>query len=897
MKETEAETRKNRIDTRLVSPLLNWKIIRYRKGLETSTLSGHAVIEYPTSTGPADYALFVEGKLLGVIECKKVTIGVKSEMEHAKRYSKSVDNTIGEWNDYKIPFLYASNGEYIYFLDVRNEKNLAYELSDFHSPQALLDKFNRDTQKAGQWLMKNPANSISILRYYQGEAVDAIEKALIRGKNRMLLTMATGTGKTVTIVSLIYRLLKSGFARRILFLVDRRVLSAQTVSQIASFQTPDGLKLDQVYEVYSQKYKRDDLDSDKNFNPNVLPESYLTHPEENKTFVYVSTIQRMVVNLLGREEAQNLIDYETENLNEDSDAHTFDIPNHAFDVIIADECHRGYSSRQLGPWKKVMDYFDAVKIGLTATPATHTMNMFDYIVYNYGYQQAVEDGYLVDWEAVEIKSDIHINGTFLREGELVDEIDRYTGQKRMYYLEDEREFAAEEIEKKVTAPDSTKKIIQALKYYTDSHESEYGRFPKILIFAVNDLPHVSHADEIVDVCKQVFDRGDDFVVKITGNPNVDRPLQKIREFRNKPNPKIVVTVDMLSTGVDIPSIEMVVFMRPVKSRILWDQMLGRGTRLNPDINKDKFTIVDCFGGTLINYFKQSTELNIEIGNEYLSLPEIIDKIDKNEDREYHTKVLIKRLRRYEKNINSEIADKLSEFISDGDLKQFIDELRHRFQSNFLKTIRLLKNKNFIALIMSISKPKQPFLTGYDIKDTVTHEVLFRVGSNYMRPADYLELFQQFVKKNPEQIEAIEILLSKPAGWNNHVLDQLRHKLKKKDFDEKDLQSAYHQVYQKPLPDIISMVKHAASLQSPIYTASERVENAMEKIIASREFSEEQQRWLEYIKAHIIKTLSLAEEDFKNCPVFERHGGLRKAKIVFGKELQELINRINEAIAA
>ena len=196
---------------------------------------------------------------------------------------------------------------------------------------------------------------------------------------------------------------------------------------------------------------------------------------------------------------------------------------------------------------------------------------------------------------------------------MIGEIDTTSGEEKLDNLEDEREFDASKIERDITSPDSTKKIIKALKKYTDLHEKEYNRFPKILIFAVNDINHISHSDEVVRTIKEVFEKGDDFVLKITGK--VDRPLQKIRQFRNRPEPKIVVTVDMLSTGVDIPAIEMVVFMRVVKSRILWVQMLGRGTRLCSEINKEKFTIFDCFDGSLIEYFKNATDFDVILQNE------------------------------------------------------------------------------------------------------------------------------------------------------------------------------------------------------------------------------------------------------------------------------------------
>ena len=889
MSESESATRKKRIDTRLKSSLLNWKIIHNDQVKDTSVLAAHAVEEYPTDTGPADYALFVQGKLLGIIEAKKIAVGAENVLEQAKRYSRGVEQTIGEWRGYKVPFLYSTNGEITFHLDVRNKENTAYRISNFHSPQALLDKLNRNTESAEKWFLENPVSTITRLRPYQIEAVEAVEKALVHGKKKMLLAMATGTGKTFTIVSSLYRMLKSGYSKRILFLVDRRVLAAQTVSEMAAFQTPEGLKLDKDYEVYSQKFKREDLDDNATFNPQVLPEEYLTKPQEKHTFIYVSTIQRMAINLLGKDVLENK-EY-------DVDADKLDIPINAFDIIIADECHRGYSARETGTWQYVLDYFDAIKIGLTATPATHTLALFKNKVFSYSTEQAVLDGYLVDYDAVKIKSGVHVNGAFLKEGELVGEIDTETGSERLDNLEDEREFGASEIEQKITAPDSTRKIINAYKKYTDQHEKEYGRFPKTLIFAVNDLPHVSHADEVVRTCKDIFGKGDDFVMKITGSPTVDRPLQKIRQFRNRPEPKIVVTVDMLTTGVDIPAIEMVVFMRMVKSRILWVQMLGRGTRLCPEIHKEKFTIFDCFDGTLINYFKNATDFDVNLQKDAIPLPEIIERIYDNRDKEYNTKVLIKRLRRIEKSAGAEAREKLSKYIPDGDLKTYTDKLKGNLDNNFTETMKLLRDKDFMDLLLNLPRPKKLFLKGYDIVDTVEHEVMFRTGHDYQKPADYLKLFEKFVAENPEHIQAIEILLSRPSHWNTDALEELRNKLRKSDFSEKELQRGHEIVYQKPLADIISMIKHASNFQVPILTASERVQIALGLIMGAKQFTDEQRTWLAYIKEHLIENLAIAEADFTIMPVFARHGGLAVAKKVFGDDFDPLINELNEAIAA
>jgi type I restriction enzyme R subunit len=332
------------------------------------------------------------------------------------------------------------------------------------------------------------------------------------------------------------------------------------------------LKFDRIYEVYSQRFQREDFDEDEKFDPKVLPQSYLVDPQPRHTFVYVSTIQRMAINLFGRGAG-----FGREEEAADEDADRLDIPIHAFDVVIADECHRGYTSSELSVWRNTLDHFDAIKIGLTATPAAHTTTYFKEVVFRYEYERAVREGHLVDYDPMMIHSDVRMNGVFIEEGQQVGLVNTTSGVEQLDFLEDERQFAAPEVEATVTSPDSNKKIIEELKKYTGAHEERYGRFPKTLIFAANDLPHTSHADQLVDVCRDVFGQGDSFVQKITGR--VDRPLQRIREFRNRPKPGIVVSVDLMSTGVDIPDlVEFIVFLRPIRSRILFEQMLGRGTR-------------------------------------------------------------------------------------------------------------------------------------------------------------------------------------------------------------------------------------------------------------------------------------------------------------------------------
>ncbi|MFP3042041.1 DEAD/DEAH box helicase family protein [Treponema primitia] len=282
MKESEWITRKTRIDTRLTSLNPSWAIIPYTEGMDITRLKAHAIEEYPTANGPADYALVVKGKLLGILEAKKVSIGAQNVLEQAKRYAAGCKKTIGSWNDFKVPFLYASNGVEIHFADVREDGYYSREILDFHTPDAMEELFNRDYDLAREWLSTTP-NEIDRLRPYQKDAIKAFEIGLLEKKQRMMLAMATGTGKTFTAVSMIYRLLKSGYAKRILFLVDRRALAAQAAQAFAAFDTPEGNKFDQEYEVFSQRFRREDFEDGEVFDIGVLPNAYLTQPTNSHT--------------------------------------------------------------------------------------------------------------------------------------------------------------------------------------------------------------------------------------------------------------------------------------------------------------------------------------------------------------------------------------------------------------------------------------------------------------------------------------------------------------------------------------------------------------------------------------------------------------------------------------
>ncbi len=890
--ESERQTRAQRIDPKLKAS--HWRIAPYEEAKPLSWFADTGIEEFPTSNGPADYGLCVDGRLLGIVEAKKLTLGPQNVLTQAERYSRGATGNPFNFDGFRVPFLYSTNGEVIWFRDARHPLNRSRKVARFHTPNALREMFGHDFQRACEWFATNP-NDHPRLRAYQIEANTEIEKAIGARKRNMLVAMATGTGKTFTMVNQIYRLMKSGVSRRVLFLVDRRALAAQAVRAFASFEPEPGLKFDRIYEVYSQRFQREDFDEDSPFDPKVLQGSYLTNPQPQHAFVYVCTIQRMAMNLFGDEVILNRTEESV-----DEDASKLDIPIHAFDTIIADECHRGYTSAELSVWRNTLEHFDALKIGLTATPASHTTSYFSEVVYRYEYERAVREGHLVDYDPVKLRSNVRMNGVFLGEGEEVGLINTTSGTEQRDYLEDERKFEAPEVEEKVTSPDSNLQIVNELKKYADEHEQEYGRFPKTLIFADNDMPHVSHADQLVNVCRDVFGRGDSFVQKITGR--VDRPLQRIREFRNRPAPGIVVTVDLLSTGVDIPDLEFIVMLRQVKSRILFEQMLGRGTRKGEKFpDKSHFVLFDCFDGTMLEFFKSATAITAEPPRTTSrTIVEIIDDIWKNNDRAYNTGALVKRLQRIEKEMSGEAREQFVKFIPDGDVGAFAAGLKDALAKSFTPTMKLLRDEQFQRLLTEYKRPPKVFVVAYDSVDEVSSVRLFRDGAGKeYKPEDYLQAFARYVRDNPEQIEAINILRERPRDWGTAALDELQRKLAAANerFTVENLRRAHEIHYRKALVDIISMVKHAAEEEQPLLTAEQRVVGALTRITQGVTFTPEQQEWLERIRAALIENLSIDEEDFKNVQVLERAGGWARANRAFDNNLRELLPRINEAIAA
>ena len=527
---------------------------------------------------------------VAVVEAKRKNTDVPGAIGQAKRYSEgfSVDpngkSPGGPWGKYAIPFLFSTNGRAylkqiqeksgVWFLDARRETNHPRPLESWYTPEGLLGLLEQDESQADEQLQQESTDYLP-LRPYQVTAIRAVEAGIAEAHRELLVAMATGTGKTVTCLSLIYRLIKTKRFRRILFLVDRTSLGEQTHDALKTFQLENFQTFHDIYDVKGLADLQPDAD----------------------TKLHIATVQGMVKRLL----------YPSDD--------TAPVPVDWYDCIVIDECHRGYNLDQdmtdgeiefrseadyISRYRRVIEHFDAVKIGLTATPALHTTEIFGAPIYEYSYRQAVIDGWLVDHEPpFRIITALSEDGIRWDRGDEMKVYNKKTDQLQLFQTPDEVEVEVEEFNRTVITESFNRTVCESLAEHIDP------TLPgKTLIFCVND----DHAQLVERLMKEAFEEQygpvhDETVRKITGQ--ADKPLQLIRRFRNEQLPKVVTTVDLLTTGIDIPSIDTLVFLRRVRSRILYEQMLGRATRLNPDLygsgeDKQRFVIFDAVDGRAVS---------------------------------------------------------------------------------------------------------------------------------------------------------------------------------------------------------------------------------------------------------------------------------------------------------
>lgn len=859
--------------------------LRHSKGTRPVKGRNIAIAEWPTDSafyknGYVDYALFVGEKLIAVMDAKKVSEDVASTIDvQVKDYathikSEDLKYTVGSWGAYQVPFLFASNGRSyieqlrtksgIWFLDARNSTNQSYPIRNWFSPNDLLEKLAQNIEEANETLTASDDSFMTDsaglnLRDYQVKAINKATEAVINGKSTALLAMATGTGKTRTVLGLIYKMLESKRFRRILFLVDRVSLGEQAMDTFKDVKLKELMTLDQIYELKAID------DNDINL----------------ETKVSVSTVQGLLKRTVL--------------------ADTPDLMPGAFDLIIVDEAHRGYildremteeeilydnQDDYMSKYKQVIEYFDAVKIALTATPALHTTQIFGEPVFTYSYREAVIDGWLVDHDPPYIiNTDFIQNKAKFKKGETLAQYDPNTNELlNGSVLEDELDFEVAEFNRKIVLPDNTRKVLEEISSYLNPESGE-----KTLIFAVND----NHADMIVDTLRDIYKEygiSNDAIMKITGKTaggNKKKVLQVIKQFKNNQYPNIAVTVDLLTTGIDVPAICNLVFMRKINSRILFEQMLGRATRLCPEIGKTHFNIFDA----VRVYEDLDSTSGMKSVTVSKTMPELLEDLFRPTEtsKQQIKDRILARLQRKNNNITSEQKYEVSERLNGKNFKSYVKELKSYTEENFIERCR--KDEDFLLWVDSLKGKKRGQYYS-DKEDTLLETT--RGYGNTEKPEDYLEAFARFVNENKDTIEAIRIACTKPSDMTRAQLRELKLALDKQNFTESSLNQAISTIKNEQIvADIIAHVRRAV-LHTPILNHEEKVKMAFAKLITNNNFNKMQLDLLEKIKTYMLHESLLNVETFE-APAFKMEGGFARFDKKFSGRLVEIIREINTYI--
>ena len=854
--------------------------LRHGKGARPQKNRNLAIAEWPTSSGPADYVLFVGLTPFAAVEAKRANTDVAGKVPQAERYCRdfqpSNETELGSegWGpegEYRIPFAFSSNGRPflnrlrtksgMWFRDLRRGENLAGPLERWYSPEGLKALARQDVDQAHQQLRRESFSFGFPLRPYQRRAIEATEAAIAAGQREIMLAMATGTGKTKTCVALIYRLLKTGRFRRVLFLVDRSELGTQAAD---AFKETRMESLQSFADIYGIK---------------ELGEREV----ETDTRVHIATVQAMVQRLLlGSEEDKPTVD--------------------TYDLIVVDECHRGYlldrelSDRELrfrdfndyiSKYRRVLEMFDAVKIGLTATPALHTVVIFGQPVFVYSYREAVVDGFLVDHEPpIRINTELSSEGIGWAAGEEVKIYDPSTTQIEKFTTPDELRFEVETFNRKVITESFNRVVCEALADELDPF-SPY----KTLIFCASD----AHADLVVMLLKEAFQErygsvANDAVAKITGAS--DKPKELIRRYKNEAFPNMAVTVDLLSTGVDVPAICNIVFLRRMNSRILYDQMIGRATRLCDAIDKTHFRIFDAV--RIYEALEKFTDMKPVVVNPSITFGQLIQELETTEGKESELvrQQLIVKLRRKQQRLSENHAAQFRLLTGEepADFIRRLQQLPIQEASRWLGTIHGLAE----LLDQQWDGPAEPqFLSDHD-------DALRSIERGYgdaSRPEDYLDGFAAFVRDPGNDLPALTTVLQRPWELTRKDLRELRLALDQRGYNEATLATAWRETTNQAMAASIMGYIRQAALGDALVPYEQRVDKALQRILASRSWTTPQRQWLQRI-ANQTKAITIVDREAldDDALLFRREGGgWPRLNKLFGGELEQVLHRFNEAV--
>lgn len=851
-------------------------VLRHSAGVRPQAGQAIAIAEWPTESGPVDYALFIDGRCVGVIEAKRDVRDVPGRLGQAKRYARDIrlaaDETLADspWSQgldkFRVPFLFVTNGRPyvkqlatksgIWFFDARPFGGDSRALPEWFSPRDLTERLE---QVEDRLAAAERELGVTNLRPYQHEAIVAVEAAVARGQQNILLAMATGTGKTRLAIALMYELLRRKRFRRILFLVDRNALGRQTLDAMSTTDTSGFLKFDQVFPVADLARK---------------------FPEATDR-VQVATVQAMIRRVFEDPDEQH------------------PTPG-TYDLIIVDEAHRGYTldaelreddlgfrnlDDYLSAYRRVLDYFDATKIALTATPALHTREIFGPAVFRYGYRQAVIDGYLIDHRPPRrITTALSQTGISFDQGEEVNIIDPRTGQIDLFNLEDQVDFEVAEFNRKVYTRPFNRAVADAIA--RECPPTERG---KTLLFAARD----DHADILVEelraaLIEEYGPQPHDLVEKITGS--VDQPLDRIKAFKNDPHPKYVVTVDLLTTGIDVPAITSLVFVRRVNSRILYDQMIGRATRRCDEIGKEYFRIFDAVD--IYANLQEVTDMRPVVVDPALSFATLVGDIERaatEEDRKFVRDQIVVKLRQRIKHIEGAQRETLETVL--GPLSELADRLK---AASPAETIALFRQHPSLTTLLDAANPARK-RDGVYISE---HEdELISVEDDFggkASPADYIESFETFVRANMNAAPALVAAIQRPRELTRKELKNLAILLDENGFAEATLRRAYGRARNADIAaHIIGFVRQAA-IGDPLVPYQTRVQNGVQKILASREWTPKQRQWLNRI-GRSLSAQPVGDPEILADPLFAQAGGFETVDREFGHGLGEVLKDLNTAI--
>ena len=876
---TEAETR-SIIDSQLRAA--GWEAetqnLCYSKGTRPMKGRNIAIAEWPTLSvvngkGYADYALFVDFKLVAILEAKKLDTDVASVIDNqCSEYAKGIrvedyPYCVGEWNGFHVPFLFASNSRAyceqletksgIWFRDVR-EQTKPHALRGWYSPEELLQLINKEKQKNNKSLIRTPIDILKdpdglSLRPYQIKAIEQIEDAITKGRRTALLAMATGTGKTRTVLGMIYRFLTSGRFHRILFLVDRNALGKQAQDAFKNVKIEQLLPLEKIFIISHLEERGFDINSQ----------------------VKISTVQSMI-----------------KHISEDENATVGE-----YDLIIVDEAHRGYmldremsdmeilyrnEKDYLSKYKMVIDYFDAVKIAMTATPALHTTQIFGAPVFTYSYREAVVDGWLCDQNPPHnIFSELRLKGIQYKKGDKLAKINPVTGEiVNSAELEDDVTFDVDTFNKKIITKPFNETVLKEISKYIDPTGDK-----KTLIFAVSD----EHADMIVDILREIYTAQGiphEAVRKITGSIG-DRQIidDAIREYKNERYPSIAVTVDLLTTGVDVPKICNLVFMRLVKSRILFEQMLGRATRKCNEINKEAFDVFDPVGV----YEAMQDVLTMKAVTTTESFEEVINGLAKMTEQDYvkaQTEKLVAKIHRKARFFTKDTQEQFKD-LTKYSVEDFAVKLKDLGNSE-AKELAVKNMPAFIMLDNNSTEKDWKFIDNRPDK-IIAHTQGY--GDN-QRPEDYIKAFSYFINTHVNEIEALKILVTRPSDLTRSDLKSLTLELGRHNFNENHLNGAWKAITNQDITaDIIAFIRHYA-INSALISHEERINNAFERLNKEHKFNDNQLKWLKRIKETMLKE-SVLDEGIFNDGAFKSYGGFKNIDKFFNGQLKAIIQELNK----